>query len=144
MSKPEATVFICHQCGLKNADGKKIPNPENEELAQAVRRELDARGLDESAVQVVLVGCMSLCDTYPTWGLQAEGRYTYTFSPSRGAEPVADFVKVYLEKPKGKPVYKVDMPEGVLGTQISKVPAVPGTFEPFDGEPRYTAVKSPA
>lgn len=142
MNQPVATVTICRFCGLRDENGKKIPQPANADLAAAIRRELNARGLNEQTVQVQLVGCMSVCDTYPTWGLQAEGRYTYTFSPAKGAEPVADFVKVYLEKPKGQPVYKADMPEGVLGTQIAKVPPPVGSFKPFEGEPEYTVVKA--
>jgi predicted metal-binding protein len=125
---PSTTLFICHQCGLKDEHGKKIPNPKNEELAAAVQHELATRGLDKMQVQVVLSGCLSVCDPAPAWGLSSAGRYSYVFSPAPNAETLANFTKVYLDKPKGLPVYKADWPEGLAGTQISKLPPAPGSF----------------
>lgn len=116
----DVTLSICVTCGMKLRDenGNKLENPVSHALAEKVEALLEGSG-----VQVRLVRCMSMCDDPISWALQGEGRMTYAFAPASTAEDLAVVAKVYVGT-RGEKIPKSEMPEGVKGTVMAKVPPV--------------------
>ena len=71
---PDATVFVCTSCRRQTAAGDAFETP-GPALAEALRREVEARGL--AGIKVEPVECLAVCKRPCTVALTATGKWTY-------------------------------------------------------------------